>query len=69
MMRKLPVERVQKWRDELLSTTAEDVRKFGPVLREIAESGTLTSVGNESILRENAALFDRITPLLREEKK
>ncbi|MBP5185043.1 MAG: hypothetical protein J6113_08050, partial [Lachnospiraceae bacterium] len=69
MMRKLPTERAQRWRDELLSTTAEDIRKFAPVLEKVVANGTLTSVGNESILRENAALFDRISPLLREEKK
>ena len=54
-------EDVQKLRDEVLSTTAEDIRNFANVLEVVIKQNLHCVVGGESKIIENRELFDRIT--------
>lgn len=51
---------IQKLRDEVLSTTAEDIRNFADVLEVAIKQNFHCVVGSESKVNENKELFDRI---------
>jgi Zn-dependent M16 (insulinase) family peptidase len=51
---------IQKLRDEVLSTTAEDIRNFADVLEAIIKQNLYCVVGGETKVNENKDLFDRI---------
>ena len=51
---------IQKLRNEVLSTTAEDIRKFADVLDDVMKQNLHCVVGSETKVNENKVLFDRI---------
>lgn len=59
----IPVEELQKERDQVLSCTKEDIRQLSEVIRTVAEQGTVCVIGNEKHIRENGDLFDQIYSL------
>ncbi|NBI91306.1 insulinase family protein [Lachnospiraceae bacterium] len=62
-MTKLPFARVQKERDELLSTTAEIIRGLGGHIRAFMEDDCLCVVGSEEKLKENEGMFRKLEQL------
>lgn len=63
-MTDLTVSDLQKERDELLHTTAEDLRKTADYIRAFMEEDCLCVVGNAEKIEEAGALFDRIENLV-----
>jgi len=55
----------QQVRDEVLSTTTADIRAYADMIQAIMSKNHYCVVGNENLIRDNAALFDEITPLFR----
>jgi len=53
-------EDTQKLRDEVLSTTGEDIRNFADVLAAVIKQNLHCTVGGETKINENSVLFDRI---------
>ncbi|MGV8980828.1 insulinase family protein [Clostridium sp.] len=51
---------MQRLRDEVLSTTAQDIRNFAEVLEVAIKQNTRCVVGSESKVNENSDLFDSI---------
>lgn len=62
-MTELSGEDIQKERDELLSTTVEDIRALAAYLRAVMEDDCLCVIGNEEKIKENADCFKQIKPL------
>mgnify|MGYP002624216068 CR=1 FL=1 len=58
-------EDLQKERDEILSVTAEDIRKLAPLIKAVIDAGFICVVGNENVLKENSGLFGEIRPLVK----
>ncbi|AZV56552.1 insulinase family protein [Clostridium sp. AWRP] len=56
-------EDVQKYRDEILSTTADDIRNYAPMMDAIMKQNNLCVSGNENIINSNKALFQSIKNL------
>ena len=54
----------QKNRRELLSTTVEDIRALAPAIDACMRENNLCVFGNETIVKENAGLFARLTPVM-----
>ncbi len=61
-MTKLPFERVQKERDELLAVTVDTIRSLAGHIRAFMEADCLCVVGNEEKLK-GSRLFDAVEPL------
>ena len=55
---------MQKIREEVLETTAADIRRLAEPLREALTAGHLCVYGNEEKIRKNAELFDRLQELV-----
>lgn len=51
---------------EILSTTAQDIKDFAPMLQMIVEKGNYCTIGNESTVKENKDLFNQVKPYLGE---
>lgn len=56
-------EDIQKYRDEIFSTTAEDIRNYADMMDYIVKQNNLCVMGNESRLKAEKDLFDRIERL------
>lgn len=54
---------IQRERDEVLSTTREDIRKTATLLRDAMERNNLCVIGNESMVKDNSNLFSRLIDL------
>ncbi len=50
----------QKIRTEILETNVEKLRKFSNTIKQVMEKDYICVVGNETIIKENAELFDKI---------
>ncbi len=50
---------IQKLRDEVLSTTQDDIRKFADVLEIVIKQNLYCVVGSETKVNENKQLFDK----------
>ena len=61
-MTKLPFERIQRERDELLGVTKETIRSLAGHIRAFMDADCLCVVGNEEKLKESK-LFDAVEPL------
>ena len=48
-------EDIQRTRDEILSTTAQDFKKFAVVIDEVAKSGLVKVLGSDNAIREASA--------------
>jgi Zn-dependent M16 (insulinase) family peptidase len=53
-------EDIQKLRDEVISTTPEDIRNFADVLEAAIKQNLHCVVGGETKINENSELFDSI---------
>jgi len=53
-------EDLQNQRDEVLATTAEDIRKFAEVIEGIIKQNLLCTVGSQTKVYDNKDLFDNI---------
>ena len=62
-LRGLSQEELQKNRDEILSTSVEDLRAFSSLVKEIMGQGYLCVVGNEKKIEEQKELFKKILSL------
>ena len=56
-------EHVQKERTEVLSVTNEQLRAFGPIIRDVLKQNYRASVASETKAKECADFFDTIRPL------
>lgn len=54
---------LQKERDEVLSSTCEEMRGFAPLLETIKNSSYICVMGNGDKIKENAGLFERVINL------
>ena len=59
----MKVEDVQKERDEILSTSVEDIRRAADMVDAILADGRICVLGNEEKVKENAELFGCIDTL------
>ncbi len=57
------LEAVQQRRDQLLATTAGDIRALAPLIRAVISEGNICVMGSETKIREEAGLFRRLIPL------
>jgi Zn-dependent M16 (insulinase) family peptidase len=57
-------EDIQKERDELLSTTVEDMKSYANMVKIGMEQNYCCVVGNEGKIKENKDMFDKISMLL-----
>lgn len=53
-------EDIQKLREEVLSTTADDIRNFADILEIVMKQSLHCTVGGETKVNENKDLFDKI---------
>ena len=53
----------QKRRDQLLATTATDIRALAPLIRSVMADGNLCVMGGEGKIREEASLFGSLVSL------
>lgn len=53
----------QKRRDQLLATTAADIRALAPLIRSVMADGNLCVMGGEGKIREEASLFGNLVSL------
>ena len=61
-------EDLQKDRDEILGCTVEKLRALAPVIRKIIAENRYVTVGSETKIEENKALFDTVSSLSGAEK-
>lgn len=54
------LEELQKERDEVLNTTAEDIRQYSKLLKEAMEENYLCVLGNEEEIQENKQYFNNL---------
>lgn len=59
-LKRIPTSDTQKFRDELLSVTEEDIHDFAGCIEEIIKNGNLCVVGSESAINTNKELFTSI---------
>ncbi len=57
-------EMKQKRRDEILSATPESIKESAVILKRLADSGYICTVGNESTINDAADMFGSITSLV-----
>lgn len=57
-------EQIQKNRDELLSTTVEDLRKLSGAVAAITEAGHICVIGSESKITEEKERFEHVEQLI-----
>lgn len=56
----LTVKDIQKTRDEILSTTAEDIREMAQMFADALEDAKICVFGNNEKIQENIDLFDSV---------
>lgn len=59
-------EDYQKERDEVLSANQESIRKLADLLQYVVDENYFCVVGNAGKIQNNAAMFDRIEPLMQQ---
>lgn len=59
----LPIEVLQREREQVLACDVEDIHGAAEVIRKVAESGTVCVIGNEKHIKDEEGLFDIIMPL------
>ena len=57
-------KQIQKNRDELLSTTVEDLRKLSGAVAAITEAGHICVIGSESKITEEKERFEHVEQLI-----
>ncbi len=56
-------EMVQQERDEILNVSADDIRKYAGVLKQMSENGAFCVFGGEDIINQNSQIFKNIIRL------
>lgn len=56
-------EDVQKERDQVLSTTADDIRRAADMVDAVLRTGSICVLGNEDKVKENSGLFEHIVTM------
>lgn len=64
-LKRLTYEEVQKEREEILSTTVEDIRAHSEDIKKVMEDNNLCVIGNEKKIKENCDEFHSIEPLVK----
>ena len=59
----MTLEDVQKWRDEVLDITLEDIQALAPYIEALLEQKALCVVGNAKKIEEQKVLFENVEPL------
>ncbi|MBO4616409.1 MAG: insulinase family protein [Lachnospiraceae bacterium] len=54
----------QKERDEILSTTPDEIRSLAEYIAKIKSTRVLSCVGGEEMLKKEGDVFDKVTPLI-----
>ncbi|PIR01664.1 MAG: peptidase M16 [Nitrospinae bacterium CG11_big_fil_rev_8_21_14_0_20_45_15] len=54
----------QQRREELLSTTLEDLRRFAPLFEQIRDKGKICVIGGEDKIKKSESLFGRLEKLI-----
>lgn len=54
----------QKRRDQLLSTTVEDIRRLAPAIEACMAENNLCVFGNAQVLKDQAEIFQKLTPVM-----
>ena len=62
-MRGDTLEKLQKERDEVLSTTLEDLKGYAKMVEDVMAQDVLCVVGNEKKIEEEKSLFKKVLPL------
>lgn len=57
-------EELQKYRNQVLEVTQEDIRALAPIIKAFMDDGNLCVIGNEKKIEECKDLFDSVTSLL-----
>ncbi len=57
------IEDIQKTRNEVLTTTIEDVKAFKPMVQDILDQNAICVYGNTDKIKENKDLFNAIIPI------
>ncbi|HAZ36251.1 MAG TPA: peptidase M16 [Clostridiaceae bacterium] len=60
-LKKTTQEDVQKERDEVLSTTPQDISSFKDLLNDVMKQNYICVLGNEEKIKKNSNIFDRLT--------
>lgn len=56
-------EDIQKYRDEIYTTTQQDIRNYAPMIRQLMDQNNLCVAGNENVINVNKDLFQNIDTL------
>lgn len=49
-----------KIRKEILGTTSADIRKFGPMIKDVIDKNYICTLGNEKVIQENKDIFNTL---------
>lgn len=55
---------LQKEKEEILSTTAQDIRDFAGMIEKVLKQDIYSVAGNENIINENADMFNRVEKVM-----
>ena len=64
-LKRLTYEEIQKEREEILSTTVEDIRAHSEDIKKVMEDNNLCVIGNEKKIKDSADEFNSIEPLIK----
>ena len=56
---------VQKTRDEVLNTKLEDIKALAPLIEDVMKENYLCVLGNETIIKQNSQLFNKLVQLMK----
>ena len=57
------IEELKKEREEVLNTTVDKIRTFGPVIRNVMEQNNICVLGNEEKIEQNRSMFKETVEL------
>ena len=57
------IKSLQKERDELLSTTVEDIHAFAKLFKSINSTDYICTIGNKTAIEAADKIFEQIKPL------
>ena len=63
-IKNIPIEEIQKERDEVLNATQEDVRNLADLIEAVLKDECFCVIGNENNIREESDMFMEIKSLL-----
>jgi len=60
VLRGLPKDLAQTYRDEVIDCSVEDIRALAPVVRDVLSDGYRCVVGSKEAIEENKDVFEKI---------